>query len=43
MKPDPEAETPPKPDFMERLRSTYGELVLEQTATELIGEGRGDR
>lgn len=41
--PIPSPKTPPKPDFLERLRSAYGDVVLEQTATDLIGEDRGSR
>jgi prevent-host-death family protein len=34
---------PARPDFAERLRSIYGDAVLSATATELIGDARGER
>lgn len=34
---------PRAPDFAGRLMEIYGEAVLKKTATELVGEGRGDR
>ncbi len=32
-----------RPDFGERLRTIYGNEVLAVTATDLIGEARGER
>ncbi len=32
-----------KPDFMARLKAVYGESRAGVTATELIGEARGER
>jgi prevent-host-death family protein len=40
--PRPKARTK-RPDFAARLKSIYGDRVLAQTATELLGEERGDR
>ncbi len=34
---------PVRPDFEARLRAIYGDTVLSETATELIGDARGDR
>ncbi|HSP41520.1 MAG TPA: hypothetical protein VLO11_01495 [Luteolibacter sp.] len=31
------------PDFLTRLRSIYGDRVLEKTGTELVDESRGER
>ena len=33
----------PLPNFRSRLQTTYGDSTLEQTASELISEERGDR
>jgi antitoxin (DNA-binding transcriptional repressor) of toxin-antitoxin stability system len=32
-----------RPDFRGRLQSTYGNKILDKTATELLNEERGDR
>lgn len=31
-----------RPDFLARLRNTYGDLVLSTPATELVSEARGE-
>jgi antitoxin (DNA-binding transcriptional repressor) of toxin-antitoxin stability system len=32
-----------RPDFLARIRATYGNKVLATTATDLISESRGER
>lgn len=34
---------PRTPDFAGRLAEIYGEAALKKTATDLVGEARGDR
>jgi antitoxin (DNA-binding transcriptional repressor) of toxin-antitoxin stability system len=39
----PRTKSPPKrPDFAARLSSIYGSKMLTKTATDLIGDARGD-
>lgn len=35
--------TSSRPDFRKRLQDIYGDRVLPKTATELLGEERGER
>jgi hypothetical protein len=37
------ARKPARPDFAARLGAIYGDAVLAETATELIGDARGER
>ena len=40
---EPERGSTACPDFRKRLRAAYGDVALSETATELLGEERGDR
>ncbi len=33
----------PRPDFRQRLRDVYGTRILPTTATEMLGDERGER
>ncbi|MCC5806274.1 MAG: hypothetical protein JJU00_08085 [Opitutales bacterium] len=40
---EPEGRGTACPDFRKRLRAAYGDVALSETATELLGEERGNR